>query len=212
MASADDLVLANAGLQILGDGLIAAIDDRRRHVEERDFVGALELARVEHDLLAVAQVEPDRLQLEHHGGLDDIDADRLIGDAMLGEDRFDLLGRLAHEADPGMDRAAQAEHAGMAVMLRQPRRVEAVMLGRRAEIPEMRLGIAGEQRIAGELVARPIADDRRGHVADIVLVEAQQRAEARLRQRRARSRQAIAVETAEIDALLEIDRAWAPAP
>jgi len=46
-------------------------------------------------LLAVADVEPDALQLEQHRRLDEIDADRLIGDAGLLEDRLDLL------RDPG---------------------------------------------------------------------------------------------------------------
>ena len=100
-----------------------------------DLVGAFELARVEHDLLAISHLEANGLQFEEHRRLDHIDADRLIGNAMLVQDRFDLLGRFAHQPDLGMDRAAQAEHAGMAIMLRQPRREEAMMLRRRAEIP-----------------------------------------------------------------------------
>ena len=38
-----------------------------------------------------------------------------------------------------------------------------------------------------------------------MLVEAQQRAEARLRQRRARAREPVVVQPAEVDALLEVD-------
>ena len=46
----------------------------------------------------------------------------------------------------------------------------------------------------------------------LLLVEDQQRAEAGFLQRRAVRAEAIAVQAAEIDALLEIDRPWCRAP
>ena len=64
----------------------------------------------------------------------------------------------------------------------QPRAVEAVVLGGRAEVPDVRLAAAGQQRVAGHLVARPLADVGAGDVADVVEVEEQQRAEVRRRQ------------------------------
>ena len=105
----DDLALAHTGLQRLGDLVIAAVDHRRRGVEQHQLVLALELAGVEHHLLAVAHVEADALQLEQHRGLDQIDADGHIGDAFLHQDRLDLLRRLAEQADIGMDGAPQAQ-------------------------------------------------------------------------------------------------------
>src|ERR1700693_5486033 len=87
----------------------------------------------------------------------------------------------------------------------QPRRMQAMMLRGRAEIPDVRVAVAGQQRIAGQLVAGPLADDGAGGVADVVLVETEQRAETRTRQRGTRTRQAIVVQTAKIDALLEVD-------
>src|SRR3977135_557258 len=69
----------------------------------------------------------------------------------------------------------------------------------------MRLAIAGQNREATEFVARPLADRRRGDVADIVVVEAQQSAERRIADSLAGASQAISVQTPEIDALLEID-------
>ena len=87
----------------------------------------------------------------------------------------------------------------------EPRRMQPVMLRRRAEIPDVRIAVAGEQRVARQLVARPLADDGARRVADVVLVEAQQRAEPRVRERRARAREAVVVQPAEIDALLEVD-------
>jgi hypothetical protein len=87
----------------------------------------------------------------------------------------------------------------------QPRRVELVMLRGAAEVPDVRIAVTGEERIARQLVARPLADHGAGGVADIVLIEGKQRTEARLRERGARAREAVLVEPAEIDALLEID-------
>src|SRR6185503_18185668 len=60
------------------------------------------------------------------------------------------------------------------------------------------------ERIARELVARPLADHGARGIADVVLVEREQRAEARVRERGARAREAVLMQAAEIDALLEI--------
>ena len=84
-------------------------------------------------------------------------------------------------------------------------RVETVVLGGRAEVPDVGVAVAGEQRVAGQLVARPLADHGAGGVADVVLVEAQQGTEARVRQGRARARQPVVVQAAEVHPLLEVD-------
>jgi hypothetical protein len=46
------------------------------------------------------------------------------------------------------------------MIVREPRRMQTVMLGCRTEIPDVRVAVAGQERIAGQLVARPLADDR----------------------------------------------------
>src|SRR2546427_5416988 len=74
----------------------------------------------------------------------------------------------------------------------------------RTEIPDPRLAVAGEQAPARELVARPLPDDGAGEIADVVLVEHEERAEAGARQRLARAPEAIGVETMEVHALLEV--------
>ena len=61
----------------------------------------------------------------------------------------------------------------------KPRRVELVVLRRRAEVPEHRVALARQQHAARALVARPLADVRARDVADVVLVEEQHRAERR---------------------------------
>src|SRR5499433_2321894 len=77
--------------------------------------------------------------------------------------------------------------------------------GRRAEAPHPGLPVAGEQAPARQLVARPLADDGAGDVADVVLVEDEERAQARARERLAHAAQAVRVQAPEVDALLEVD-------
>jgi len=87
----------------------------------------------------------------------------------------------------------------------QPRRVQAMVLRRRAEIPDVGIAVAGQQRVACELVAGPFADDRARDIADVVLVETEQRAQTGACEGGAGARQPIVMQPAEIDALLEID-------
>src|SRR6266849_1384023 len=76
--------------------------------------------------------------------------------------------------------------------------------GGRAEVPDPRLTGACEQAVANQLVAGPLADDRGGDVADIVLVEDEKRAQPRARQGLARPADSIRVQAAEVHALLEV--------
>ena len=150
-------------------------------------------------------LRPGLLQLEHHRRLDDVDADRHLGDAGSLDERGDLLGVALHQAEGGIDGAAQADEAGLAVLRLEPGRVELVVHGGRAEVPQDRLAVAGEQRPAAELVALPLADLGRGEVADVVDVEDQQRAEVGFLQRLLDAARPVAVQAAVVDPLLEID-------
>src|SRR5258707_1605742 len=76
-----------------------------------------------------------------------------------------------------MHGAAQAHEPGTAVPRRQPGRVELVVDGSRAEIPQDRLAGAREQRPARAIVALPLADLGRCDVAAVVDVEDHERAE-----------------------------------
>src|SRR5262244_4068632 len=76
--------------------------------------------------------------------------------------------------------------------------------GRRAEAPHPGLPVAGEQAPADQLVAGPLADDGAGDVADVVLVEHEERAEAGASERLAGAPQAVGVQAPEVDALLEV--------
>ena len=85
------------------------------------------------------------------------------------------ISRAARAEQAGVrgDGAAQPDHPGVDVLLAQPRAVEPVVLGRRAEVPDVRVAAAGQERVAGHLVARPLADVGARDVADVVEVEQQ---------------------------------------
>ena len=104
----DDLVLPDAGLQRLDDVLVDAVDHRRGLVEQHDLVAGLDLARVEHQLLGVADVMPAACELEQHRRLDDVHAEGHVGHALLAQDRLDLRAGRAIRPDVGRDRAPQA--------------------------------------------------------------------------------------------------------
>ena len=53
----DDVVLAHARLELLVDQVIGAIDHGGGAIEQRDLVDVLDLARLQHDLLAVGDLE-----------------------------------------------------------------------------------------------------------------------------------------------------------
>ena len=93
--------------------------------------------------------------------------------------RMSLISRAAAPEQAGVrcDRAAQADHAAADVLRAQPRAVQPVVLGGGAEVPEVRIAATRQQREAGHLVARPLADVGARHVADVVEVEHQDRAD-----------------------------------
>jgi hypothetical protein len=59
----------------------------------------LDAARVEHQLLRVDDRQALPLHLEEERRLDDVDPDRLVGDAGVGEQPPDLGDRLRHQPD-----------------------------------------------------------------------------------------------------------------
>ena len=201
----DDVVLAHARPQLLVHEVIGAVDHAGGVVQERDFVLRLDLACFQHDLLTVGDLEAGFLQFEHHRRFDDVDADRHVGDAVFAQDRGEFLGVLLHQAEGGRHGAAQADQAGLAVLRVEPRRIELVMHGGGAEVPQDRFAGAGQQRPARQLVALPLADLGRGEIADVVDVEHQQRAKFGLLQCLLGAAEAVAVQAAEIDALFRRD-------
>ena len=99
----------------------------------------------------------------------------------------------------------QPDHPAADVLRRQPRAVEAVVLGRRAEVPEVRLAAAGEEREARHLVAGPLPDVGARDVADVVEVEDQQGAQLRCLERLADAVESVVPQPLGVDALLPVD-------
>ena len=102
--------------------------------------------------------------------------------------RGDLARGGPEQPGVGGDRAAQPDHPGVDVVLEQPRAVEPVVLGGRPEVPDVRLAAARLERVAGHLVARPLADVGARQVPDVVEVEGQDGARGRRPSRAARAR------------------------
>src|SRR5260370_19694325 len=110
-----------------------------------------------------------------------------------------------HQAESGVDSAAKADQPGLAVLWREPWRIELVVHRRRAEIPQDGLAGAGEQRPARKLVTLPFADLGRGDVADVVDVEHQERAEVGVLEGSLNAREPVAMQAAVIDPFLQVD-------
>ena len=170
--------------------LVGAVDHRAGRVEQHDLVDRLDLARVEHDLLGVA--DGDALVASSAASIGGSTMSTPIGmsatPSALRISR-DLARGGAEQAGVRGDGAAQADHPGVDVLRPQPRAVQAMVLGGRAEVPDVRIAAAGQQRVAGHLVARPLADVGARDVADVVEVEQQDGADVRrLERRRGRGR------------------------
>src|SRR6476646_6886644 len=88
-------------------------------------------------------------------------------------------------------RAAHRRHAGLPARFGQPRRVELVVSRRRSEVPKHWIALAREEDAARTLVARPFTNVGARHVADVVLIEEQYRAERRLPEGLLRAPQAV---------------------
>ena len=158
-----------------------------------------------------------RGQRGQHRHLGHVDAQRLVGQAVLAQHPDDLGRDVRGDAGVRVERAAQGGDAGpragpgralgggRAGGVVQPGVVELVVAGGRAEVPDDRLAAAGQQREPDQLVHGPGADVGRGHVADVGEVEAQQRAQFGSLQLRVQPGQPLRAEPAHIDAGLPVD-------
>ena len=181
IAMRHDLVLAHARPQHAVDVLVDRVHDRRRVLEQRDLVRGLERTRAHHHGLRVGRLDALAVQREERLHVGQVDAQRLAGEPALRELAVDASGERIGHARLARHRAAHRRDARLPARLRQPRRVQLVVLGGRAEVPQHRVALARQQHAARALVARPLADVRARDVADVVLVEQQHRAEARTR-------------------------------
>jgi hypothetical protein len=94
----DDVVLAYAGLEGLIDVLVHAVNHRRGHIQQRQFVLTLDHPRFEHDLLAVAHLDAEILEREEERRLNDVYAEGHVSHPFSLEDVPNLLGGLLEQA------------------------------------------------------------------------------------------------------------------
>ena len=188
--------------------------------QQQDLVGRLDPPGLQEHLLAVDNAEPAPLQGGEHRHLDEVDAERLVGQTVLGENVVDLRGDVLGEPGTRRDRAAQRRQSGpraMGVVVRlarrpgvgmavvEPRVVQLVVAGRRTEVPDNRIAATRDEGEADQLVDRPRTDVRRRRIADVGEVEAQQRSERRLLQRLVQPGQPLRAQPIHIDANFPID-------
>lgn len=75
----------------------------------------------------------------------------------------------------------------------------------RAKVPEIGVGITGEERVSANLVAAPLTDNATGQVTNIIVVEAQQSTQLRFLQRLLGARNSVLVQASEIYTFFEVD-------
>ncbi len=201
----DELVLADTRLELFRDQLVRPIDHRAGDVEQGDLVGRLDLAGVEQHLLAVTDRDALLGQGRQHRRLGDVDADRHVRHALRAKDGRDLASGRPEQSGVGGHRATKPDHPGVDVLLAQPWAVQPVVLRRRAEVPDVRVAAAGQQGIAGHLVARPLPDVGARDVADVVEVEEQDCTEVRGGQRVAGAGRAIGAQPIDVPAFFPVD-------
>jgi hypothetical protein len=206
----DDVVFAHAGFQLLVDHVVDAIDHAGRLRQKLDLVPVLDLARAQHDLLAVDDLDAFFLQRVEHRGFGIVDAHRHVGHARVLDQLRDHLGVFASSGRirAGSCRACRRRRPGSDRV--QPVGIALVVHGGRAEIPDIGAVVTGQQAEAAHLVPLPFADLGGRDVADVVHVEEQERARPARPAALAASRQAVAAQAVMVDPAFEIDRGMAP--
>jgi hypothetical protein len=106
-------------------------------VSKLDLVPVLDLARGQHDLLAVDDLDAFFLQRVEHRGFGVVHAHRHVGHARVLDQLRDHLGVFAHQPEFGRDGAAHADDTGEAVVGLQPVGIALVVHGGRAEVPDI---------------------------------------------------------------------------
>ena len=174
-------------------------------IQQRNLVLRLDHSRVGHELLTIDHGDPLALQREEDRRLDDVDSQRLIVQAALFELDLDLARDVFSATHLRRHGAAQERNSG-ARAFSEPRTVELVMAGGRAEIPQDGLVILRKQGEAADLVLCPRADVRGRKIAHVVHVETEERAHLRFREKGLGARQALAAQPVEVDSLFPIHR------
>ena len=194
---ADAFVLPHPGPQELVELLVGGVDHRAAWVSSRISSVVLIRRASRKTCWPSTTSMPCRLQRGQHGS--SMTSTPSGSSASPNSSSSRLILRATSSAMPGVrvEGAAQrrdagagaARVAGVGAVVRcvrisvdapvvvEPRVVQLVVLGRRAEVPHDRVAAAGQQGEPDQLVDRPRADVGGGHVADVGEVEGQHSAE-----------------------------------
>ena len=132
---ANGLVFAHSGLHGAIELVIGGINHHGGSVEECDFVARFDEAGFRHKGLAVDDGDALFLQGEENGEFDNVDADGILVEAAHFELDANLLSDIFGAAHLRRHGATQHGNAG-AGALAEPRTMQLMMPGGRAEVPE----------------------------------------------------------------------------
>jgi hypothetical protein len=201
-----DLTLAHTRAQHPVDVVIHRVDDAGRLIEQCDLVLGLDLARLLHHRRGVGHRETAALQRGQRLHVGEVDAEPAVEQSELTQLLVHVAGQQVRHAGRLGHRAAHRGHARAPAGGGQPRREQLMVLGRRAEVPQDRFALAGQQHAARALVPGPLTDVGAGDVPDVVLVKQQDGGQLGGAQRLAGLLQPLAPQTPEVDPLLPVHR------
>ena len=174
-------------------------------LEQCDLLIRLERACAHHHGLGIRCLDPLAVQGVERLHVGQVDAQRFAGEVALLELSMNAGRQHVRDACLSRHRPAHRRDACLPARLRQPWRVQPMVLRRRAEVPEHRVTFSRQDHTPCALVAGPLADVRARDVANVVLVEEKQCAELGVPQRLPRFLQPLRPELGEVDPLLPVD-------
>ena len=173
------IIFPHSGPQFQIQGIIGGVHHSASGVQQGDFILGFDAAGFQHQLLAVHYIQPLFLQGEQHYRLHHIHAHRFVLQAAQFQFNADFPGYIRRQVSRRRRSPPQSGNAGPGAFP-QPGAVNLMMPRRRAEIPQNRLVLLGQQGKAHQLVHGPSTDNGGGQVADVVHIEGEQRAQLRL--------------------------------
>jgi hypothetical protein len=166
----DAFIFSNSGAHEAVKLLVSRVHHHTSRIEQCNLVLCFDFPNLMHQLLAVDDFDPLRLQGKQNRHFDDIDAERFLIELAHLKFGLDLFRQTFCQARARMGRATQGGDT-RAGALGEPWAIDLVVARRRAEIPNDRFVVLGQEREAHQFIHGPGADVGGGDVADVVHVE-----------------------------------------
>src|SRR5499426_1600710 len=201
-----DLVLGEAGLEELHALPVRRVADRADHAQAFLLVLVLDRARLHHRRHAVGPVELRVLERLQHVDVDEVDAELAARDVRLLHLLHDGVRELLHLLRGGGPRGALDPGVGPAhVVFGNPRRVALDLEPDVTLLEQHRRIVAAQHRVAQPgLEPVPAGSEGAGHVADVLVVHEQHRAQPVGLHPLPRPLGAIVAQAVPVDALLPV--------